>query len=88
MASKPTIRQVLEDLETSAFEDTGYESESFDVEQEETALSSIKKSLTICFPIRSNYSPSWNTSAAFRELVQNWYVVLPSFLELVCALSN
>ncbi|CAH0029149.1 unnamed protein product [Clonostachys rhizophaga] len=72
MASKPTIRQVLEDLETSAFEDAGYESESFDVEQEETALSSIKKSLTICFPIRSNYSPSWNTSAAFRELVQNW----------------
>ncbi|CAH0059083.1 unnamed protein product [Clonostachys solani] len=71
-ANQPTLQQVLDDLETSTFEDAGYESESFEVQEEETALSSIKKSLTICFPIRSNYSPSWNTSSAFRELVQNW----------------
>ncbi|CAH0005082.1 unnamed protein product [Clonostachys byssicola] len=72
MANEPTSHQVAEDLETSTLEAAGCESESLDVEQEGTTLSSIEKSLTICFSIPSNYSPSWNTSSAFRELVQNW----------------
>jgi hypothetical protein len=57
----------------------------------EVTLCSIDKSKTISFSIRANYT-KWAPREAFRELVQNWYIIfsqltllsLPIYLSPSC----
>lgn len=50
--------------------DEDFDSDGYDYDPEVT-LESIKKSKTINFSIRANYT-DWVPREAFRELVQNW----------------
>lgn len=47
-----------------------------DVDEPETTLDTIDKSKTITLPIRAKYT-NWDPREAFRELLQNWYVLHP-----------
>ncbi|VUC24627.1 unnamed protein product [Clonostachys rosea] len=72
MANRSAGRQVVQDLDAS-FGAAVYDTDPVnDEQQSEITLDSIRNSLTMYFPLRSSYSASWNSSAAFRELVQNW----------------
>jgi hypothetical protein len=56
------------DASSSDEDDDGYDYDP------EVTLGSIQRSMTINFSIRANYT-NWKPREAFRELVQNWYVV-------------
>jgi len=62
--------------------DSNSDSEGYDYDPEVT-LESIEKGKTINFSIRANYT-NWAPREAFRELVQNWYLLsLPFDLALL-----
>ena len=64
--------------ERSDHSSSDVDDDEYDLDTEVT-LHSIRTSKTINFSIRSNYT-EWTARDAFRELVQNWYVILRRYL--------
>lgn len=60
-------------VDINTYESSDEDDDGYDYDPEIT-LHSIEKSKTINFSIRANYT-NWKPREAFRELVQNWYVI-------------